>query len=64
MPTISHISAVRVWWSVADRRRRSRAFVCDMQGEAVKLMRFVADPPTTTMQRLRGILTVRRHEPA
>ena len=29
-----------------------------VQGPAGLLARFVADPPTTTMQRLKGILTV------
>ncbi len=29
-----------------------------VQGPAAQLFKFVADPPTTTMQRLRGILTV------
>lgn len=29
------------------------------QGSAAQMYKFVADPPTTTMQRLRGILTVR-----
>ena len=32
--------------------------VC-LQGHAALLARFVADPPTTTMQRLRALLTVR-----
>lgn len=33
-------------------------FVLFMQGPAAQLFKFVADPPTTTMQRLRGIVTV------
>ena len=36
----------------------SESILCHLQGEATKLVRFVADPPTITMQRLRGILTV------
>jgi predicted AlkP superfamily pyrophosphatase or phosphodiesterase len=38
---------------------RGDSFSHHAQGPAAQMYRFVADPPTTTMQRLRGILTVR-----
>ena len=32
-----------------------------LQGPAALLTKFVADPPTTTMQRLKGLMTVMLH---
>lgn len=65
MPILQNIACTAVGAASWQPRADSMTMMCTqfsfLQGPAALLTKFVADPPTTTMQRLKGLMTVMLH---